>query len=161
MLTRGCEEYRRSRNCNLDLIDVQAEQVLVIYREVRTSGRRSGRKHTASRKRIYARQTGGARSKVAWTATRGLRAAEALGAELKLGRVDTLGEDVRKHLGVRDRVNHAVAVKYDPTEVMEPAEEMLSALGSAAFLRKVFDGRSVYEVPNRARDIVAKEAEKL
>jgi len=52
-------------------------------------------------------------------------------------------------------VDHAVAVKYDPTEVMEPAEEVLSAFGGAAFLRKVFDGRAVDEVPNRARDIVA------
>ena len=65
--------------------------------------------------------------------TRGLGAAEALGAELELGRVDTLGEDVGKHLGVRDGVDHAIAVKYDPMEVMEPAEEMLSALGGAAF----------------------------
>ena len=96
-----------------------------------------------------------------WSATRGLGGAEALGAELKLGRVDTLGEDVGKHLGVRDGVDHAVAVKYDPTEVMEPAEEVLSALGGAALLRKIFDGRAVDEVPNRARDIVAKEAEKL
>ena len=54
---------------------------------------------------------------------------------MELGRVDALGEDVGKHLGVRDGVDHAVAVKDDPTEVMEPAEEVLSALGGAAFLR--------------------------
>ena len=54
-------------------------------------------------------------------------------------------------------MDHAVAVKDDPTEVMEPAEEMLSALGGTALLREVFDGRAVDEVANRARDIVTKE----
>jgi hypothetical protein len=54
---------------------------------------------------------------------------------MELGRVDALGEDVGKHLGVRDGVDHAVAVQDDPTKVMEPAEEVLSALGGAAFLR--------------------------
>ena len=76
---------------------------------------------------------------------------------MELGRVDTFGEDVGKHLGVRDGVDHAVAVKDDPTEVMEPAEEMLSTLGGTALLREVFYGRAVDEVANRAHDIVAKE----
>ena len=160
MLTRGCWEYRRSRNCNLDLIDVQAEQVLVIQGSKDFKQKVRKEAHSFREKNIRSPNRK-ARSKVAWSATRGLGAAEALGAELKLGRVDTFGEDVGKHLGVRDGVDHAVAVKYDPTEVMEPAEEVLSAFGGAAFLRKVFDGRAVDEVPNRARDIVAKEAKKL
>ena len=76
---------------------------------------------------------------------------------MELGRVDTFGEDVGKHLGVRDGVDHAIAVKDDPTEVMEPAEEMLSTLGGTALLREVFDGRAVDEVANRAHDIVARK----
>jgi hypothetical protein len=45
---------------------------------------------------------------------------------MELGRVDAFGEDVGKHLGVRDGVDHAVAVKDDPTEVKEPQRRKCS-----------------------------------
>ena len=55
---------------------------------------------------------------------------------MELGRVDTFGEDVGKHLGVRDGVDHAVAVKDDPTEVMEPAEACSVRLVAPRFLER-------------------------
>jgi hypothetical protein len=60
-------------------------------------------------------------------------------------------------------VDHAVAVKDDPTEVMEPAEEVLSALVVATrFLdRSSTAEQSMRFIPNRARDIVTEETEKL
>ena len=59
---------------------------------------------------------------------------------MELGRVDALSENVGKHLWIRDGVDNAVTVKHDPAEVMELAEGVLSALGGAALLGKIFDG---------------------
>ena len=80
---------------------------------------------------------------------------------MELGWVDALSENVGKHLWIRDGVDNAVTVKDDPAEVMEPAEGVLSALGGAALLGKIFDGGAVDEVADRTHDVVTKEAEKL
>ena len=83
------------------------------------------------------------------------------GAQVELDRTYALGEDVSQHLGVRDGVNHAVAVKDDPTEVVEPAEEVLGALGGSVLLGELLDGGAIDEVTNRASDVVAKETQEL
>ena len=62
---------------------------------------------------------------------------------MELGRVDALSEDVSEHLGVCDGVDHTVAVEDDPAEMVEPAEEVLRALGGATLLGELFDGGAV------------------
>ena len=80
---------------------------------------------------------------------------------MELGRTDALGENVSEHLGVRDGVNHAVAVKNDPTEVVKPAEEVLGAFGGSVFFGELLDSGTIDEVANRARDVMTKETQQL
>ena len=56
----------------------------------------------------------------------------------ELGRADTLGEDVGKHLGVGDRVHVAVALEDDPTEVgVKSSERCGLSLMGRGFIGKV------------------------
>ena len=60
------------------------------------------------------------------------------GAQVKLGRADTLGGDVGKHLGVGDRVHNAVVLEDDPTEVgVKSSERCGLSLMGRGFIGKV------------------------
>ena len=61
-----------------------------------------------------------------------------IGAQVELGRADSLGEDIGKHLVVRDRVHDAVALEDDSTEVgVKSSERCGLSLMGRGFIGKV------------------------